>query len=175
MEKIYLSGCKPYIINDCGEGYCLTDVNGYMLTCEEMFDIGTNLVKFSKLHSEKDVEDFNKETRERIESDLKRWLYEPREKVKEKPIGYIYIMECAGKYKIGVSKDIEKRRKQLNNKPFPVNIIYKSQLIKNVYEIEKQIHSIYQQKRIGGEWFDLTNSDIKSIQSYIKSYTKELL
>ena len=95
---------------------------------------------------------------------MSRWKSTP----KEKPKGHIYIMECDGKYKIGVSKDIERRRKQLDNKPFPTTIVYKSSLINNVYDVEKEIHSVYEEKRIGGEWFELDSGDMNAIKRYIE-------
>lgn len=163
MSKRYLNGFYPYLINGCEDGYYLTDGNGLMLTSEEIFDIGTKLIKFSKLHNE-DILQYNKKRQDELNCQMSNWKSTP----KEKPKGHIYIMECGGKYKIGVSKDIERRRKQLDNKPFPVTIIYKSPLIKNVYDIEKEIHSVYDEKRIAGEWFELNNNDIEAIKIYVE-------
>lgn len=80
----------------------------------------------------------------------------------------IYIMECAGKYKIGLSRDVERRRKQLDNRPFKTTIIYKSPVMEEVYDLEAALHDIYKEKNIKGEWFDLSQTDIETIIGYFE-------
>ena len=163
QNKTYLSGFYPYLINCCEDGYYLTDGNGFMLESEEMLDIGKNLIKFAKKHN-KDILEYNNKIRINFEKQINSF----KNSVKQKPNGYIYIMECAGKYKIGLSKNVERRKKQLNNRPFPVNIVYKSKLIEDVYLIEDEILDCFRDKKIDGEWFNLDEKDIKIIIDYLE-------
>ena len=78
----------------------------------------------------------------------------------------VYVMECQGMYKIGVSKDVEKRQKQLTKTPIPVNIIYISPQIDYAYECERNLHEIFEEKKIMGEWFLLNDYDIEAIEKF---------
>ena len=57
--KRYLDRIYPYLINNCEDGYYLTDGNGFMLDSDELLDIGKNLIKFAKLHDNQDIERYN--------------------------------------------------------------------------------------------------------------------
>ena len=162
MDKEYLDR-QAYVINSDKDGYYLSDGNGLILEKEELLDIGKNLIKFAKKH-DLDIIEHNNFTRLHMYDWLKDLDKKPKQKTKSK----IYIMECAGKYKIGMSKDIERRCKQLNNRPCEVNIIYKSDFIEDAFEAEQILHSIYKEKRIGGEWYNLDDKDILTIIKYIE-------
>lgn len=47
-----------------------------------------------------------------------------------------------------------------------VQLIYKHK-IKNI-SIEKELHKKYKHKKIRGEWFELTEEDIKDIKQWLK-------
>lgn len=162
--KRYLDRIYPYLINNCEDGYYLTDGNGFMLDSDELLDIGKNLIKFAKLHDNQDIERYNNKRRDEFYNEITSWTKTP----KEKPKGYIYIMECGGKYKIGLSKDVERRKKELDNRPFAVNIVYKSPLIEDVYDKEKELHLIHRKQKVGGEWFELNQRDIEIIKDYLE-------
>ena len=56
----------------------------------------------------------------------------------------IYIMECDGFYKVGVSQDVKKRQKQLqigNGKK--IKVLYSSNKCINAFEVENLIHKKY--------------------------------
>lgn len=163
MEKGYLCGFWAYVINQHEDGYYLSDGNGYILESEDLLDIGKNLISFAKKHKEDIIRhnDLNRKELENYYTELKR-------KHKPKKSGHIYIMECGGKYKIGNSKNVERRKKQLDHRPFPVQIIYKSPELENVIEYEKELHEVFENKRISGEWFDLDAKDIDIIKSNLE-------
>jgi len=86
----------------------------------------------------------------------------------------IYVMKCERFYKIGLSRSIPKRIKTLQGGlPFKIELIeiYK---VENKDErrylnkTEKFIHKHFHAKRVNGEWFELTESDLKEIPSLIK-------
>ena len=77
-------------------------------------------------------------------------------------------MECGGKFKIGLSKNVERRKKQLDRRPFPVQIIYKSPELENVIDYERELHEVFEDKKISGEWFDLDEKDIDIIKNHLE-------
>ena len=165
--KQYLNGYNAYVIIEHKDGYYLCNGNGFMLTSEELMDIVKNLIKYAKKHNEHILEHNNKRQIE-LYNEMKSCFCKPSKETKEKQSGYIYIMECGGKYKIGLSKNVERRKKELNNRPFPVNIIYKSKLINDVYLIEEELHHCFKEQRINGEWFNLKENHINIIKEYLE-------
>lgn len=80
--------------------------------------------------------------------------------------GYVYLVTFNNEYyKIGVTKNIENRMKQLSL-PFPVKLQL-IHLIKtnNMYLTEKLFHEFFCIKRCKGEWFKLNPDDVKYIKS----------
>lgn len=83
---------------------------------------------------------------------------------------YIYLIYCAtGHYKIGLSKEPEKRLLQLNTAwPVELSLVHFF-VADNAQEAEARLHAHYSAKRVKGEWFDLSQEQvafIKSITSY---------
>ena len=68
----------------------------------------------------------------------------------------IYIMDCGGFIKIGVSNNPNRRKEQI---PYKVKQYYCTDLKENAFEIEKRMHSIFCSKRNreapGREYFDV--------------------
>lgn len=163
MDKVYLKKIRAYLINEHEDGYFLTDGQGYILESEDLIDIGKNLIKFAKKHKN-DIIETNKKTTEELRNFLKDYIKTP----KPKPSGQIYIMECGGYYKIGVSKNVKRRQKELDRRPFKVNIIYESKIVEDCYSVEEMLHNRFSQKRINGEWFNLNNNDIEIIKTILE-------
>lgn len=66
--------------------------------------------------------------------------------------GYVYLMRCQDFYKIGFSKNVERRQKQLDTRPFPLDIISKvySEI---AFDVEQEIHQKLEDFRVEGEWY----------------------
>jgi uncharacterized protein YlzI (FlbEa/FlbD family) len=78
--------------------------------------------------------------------------------------GYVYLISGSKSYKIGMSKTPIKRIEKLSVVlPFPIKTIalIESQDIK---QLEQQLHKRFADKRINGEWFDLSPEDIEYIK-----------
>lgn len=77
----------------------------------------------------------------------------------------VYLLESDGKYKIGFTRnDPEKRIKQMKTGNFNgFNLIgqFKS---KWGTKIESKLHKKHKQKKISGEWFNLTNEDVLTFE-----------
>lgn len=82
----------------------------------------------------------------------------------ETEIGYVYVIECAGRYKIGYSTTPRKRLAKLRKaSPVPMRMVHK--LRTPIFrEIEQQLHARFYQKRLNGEWFCLDEDDLDYIR-----------
>ena len=71
---------------------------------------------------------------------------------------YVYLLKIPEKsiYKIGVSKDVEKRIKQLQTGNYEqITLVHKFKS-NYPYKIESILHGMYKFKRIEGEWYDMS-------------------
>lgn len=77
----------------------------------------------------------------------------------------VYIIEVEGKYKIGISEDIEDRFKVLQTaNPSEILLVHTFDT-NRAGEAEKLLHKIFGNKRIRNEWFALAPSDIDFIRT----------
>ena len=81
---------------------------------------------------------------------------------------YTYIAtDASGFYKIGSSDDVKHRLKAfaVGNPTIKLVLILKG-------DVEKELHQLFENKRVGGEWFGLLSKDIEYIR---ENYTPALL
>lgn len=73
---------------------------------------------------------------------------------------YLYVIgNNTNRQKIGISKDVDKRLKNLQTgNPDKLTIHYKIECptIKDTLKLEKKIHAELSYKRLSGEWFNMT-------------------
>lgn len=82
-------------------------------------------------------------------------------------LGYVYLIKMGDSYKIGISRNPEQRLKEFTKLPYPLEQIC-MQKVNNYYIIEEELHNKFVDKRKRGEWFDLNESDIDFIKSYLE-------
>ena len=80
--------------------------------------------------------------------------------------GIVYVLKLKDKniYKIGVTNDLNRRLKQISPRlPFEVEVEH---TIKHnhIYNLEKELHERFSDKRMNGEWFRLNKSDLQEIR-----------
>lgn len=78
---------------------------------------------------------------------------------------FIYIIKSNYGVKIGVSNNPFNRISQINtSSPFDVELLHILFIHKDyVYNVEKGFHKHFKDKKISGEWFSLSDDDIKII------------
>lgn len=139
--------------------YRMTDVKKVLSKKDFLQILGFEFLFIAKINYELALEKYQKERN--IST-----------KKKEKPTkGLVYLLkiEDRDEYKIGVTTNLDKRVTQLSTQmPFELEII---NTIKSndIYQLESELHSKFEDKNINGEWFELTNRDI----SYIKKIPSE--
>lgn len=80
--------------------------------------------------------------------------------------GWVYLLSAGNRYKIGLTTSpVEKRVATIQaNTPWDIvieHIICSS----DVRATEKRLHDQFEEKRVNGEWFNLTPEDVKYIKS----------
>ena len=144
LEKI----CKAIDlkINDFINEEC-NDVNGYL----EFDGIIYKITSFTDLFNF-----YSKITSRLISND---------KDVIEKNSGYCYIMSdenYPNTYKIGKSKNPVKREETLLHSA-PSIRLYKVVKTDNMHKLEKDLHKLFSDKRIRGEWFKLSDMELDGI------------
>lgn len=82
--------------------------------------------------------------------------------------GYVYVIESNGLFKIGRSVDPEKRLRQISGSIKPLTVEFKLvHTIKsdNADIAERRLHALYRNQRRDGEWFELSEENLKEIKS----------
>jgi len=76
---------------------------------------------------------------------------------------YVMIDKNTGYYKIGKSVNPKYREKTLQSEKPTIEMLH---VFSGKSSDEKKLHEIFKQKRIRGEWFDLSGSDVQLINTY---------
>lgn len=168
MMKLPINGYTAYIIQENEDGYYLSDCHGYVMEKDQLLGILVGLLNYAELH-ENDLINHNIKRDIEIEKELRYYDYKNNPKQKTNPKGYVYLMECGGKYKIGFSKDVERRIKELNHRPFETKLLAKSRLIENPYSFEQEIHEVFEEYRIDGEWYNFEENILQYVINVIKN------
>lgn len=142
---------------------------GYVPNHEEIDFIIGILEEFKKDHDDDEILDFNKFLYEKVTKRSDEMLQTIFAQNKRDIAGWVYVIHGENnRFKIGISKNVEKRLKSFSQLPFPVTLIYKKKT-KNMEETELFLHKKYEEQRINGEWFELSDKDIKNIIRYLES------
>lgn len=169
MKFNYLTA---YVINEHEDGFYISDGNGFVVESEQAIEIGKGLIEFAKKHSEI-LKKHNIKRDAEFKQELGGYIAEMKKCMSEKSTrdksGYIYLFECGGRYKIGYSKNPNRRLKELDKRPFKLNLITRSKKINNAYDIEQELHKRLEKFRINGEWYEFENKLLKDIEKFINN------
>lgn len=82
------------------------------------------------------------------------------------PSGYIYLLCISNKYyKIGLSRQPNQRLRGIRwASPFPVEKLHQF-YCQYISEIEAALHDRFRDKRLNGEWFELSQEDVRWFMS----------
>lgn len=167
---VYGNACKFNILNlDNGEE-CLVLFNGYEFEILDQYTLVVlmellegYIVNYDLVTSEL-IKDNNQS---RIDMELS-LINSMNSKFKPKiKSGYIYVVICnrTKLHKIGVTtkSNVTARIKQLSVANPDISLVHYFKV--DDIKIEKVIHEEYANKRISGEWFELSENDLESIKT----------
>jgi Meiotically up-regulated gene 113 len=84
----------------------------------------------------------------------------------ETKVSFVYLFSAdGGWYKIGKSKDPEKRLLAFLGLPFNVKMLHAIATLEPE-QLEQYFHKIYQHCRVHGEWFRLSGEDVESFVNF---------
>lgn len=83
-------------------------------------------------------------------------------------IGYVYIIECEGHYKIGKTLTYTTRFYEYT-KLFTEPKIILCELVRDYDKVETELHDIFLEKHTRGEWYDLDERDLKIAKRFINN------
>lgn len=157
---------QPYMVF-YDEDYAYVKQGAYLIDKKEVENMIAGLQNFLKIYSQEKIDETNKKIETNIYKEWNDIENEPKEK--KVVVSGLYLMESKNKYKIGVSKNVERRLKELNNRPFETKLIAHKNNVENAYDIEEKLHFKYQNKRLGGEWFELNEKEVDEVVSFINN------
>jgi hypothetical protein len=90
-------------------------------------------------------------------------------------IGFVYLIWSQYGYKIGKAVSVKNRTKLFEVKlPFPIRIENYAKF-SDYTQAERSLHLYFQDKRMEGEWFSLTEDDVAFIKTLGEPQSIDLL
>lgn len=89
---------------------------------------------------------------------------------RESDEGYIYVIKAGGRYKIGKAKELKDRVKtHQTSSPYETELVV-GVVVEDYTKVERELHDLFAEKRVKGEWFTLDETDIKTIREHLGDY-----
>lgn len=165
---------RLYMIGKTNSGhYPLTDHRHFIPTRRE-WEVAKLLIQdFYDNFTDEEIKKINKETEHHIYEQYAGQVSSNRKKQKNiKDSGYVYFLKADnGLIKIGRSKNLDKRLDHFTTKlPYKLKLVHQIKT-NDTNKLEKHFHELYSNRRIRGEWFDLSNDTMQEIKDiYPKEY-----
>jgi hypothetical protein len=154
-----------YAKTQSGKGCLLIQDNmGELIKEDEIKAIIKGLTNFVEEYDQEDIDYINWKAEQDKMERIKKSSFKPETKNRS---GVVYLLKIKDddQYKIGVSTKFKKRYDKLSTlMPFELETV---NLIKSndIYNLEESLHNKFEDKRINGEWFELSSKDVKYIKS----------
>lgn len=162
---------KDYLLTTNIEGkYVVKTLMGFntLVKPSEVKNIISDLKDYCKEYSDEEIELINSNTVTHFfDSPISRKEYKRKEQS-----GYVYLLKCSNFYKIGYSKCVEQRIRQLDVRPFKIELLMKWQS-DVAYDVEQALHEIYKPYRVDNEWYS-SELPIETIVKTMKELEAEL-
>ena len=96
----------------------------------------------------------------------------PKPKQAKSQAGYVYLLKGGDHYKIGLSKDANRRMEEISPKmPFETELIC-TVSTEDMYALEAALHELYADKRANGEWFELDEADVALFKGFADDWKR---
>lgn len=161
LLEIYKADNEPTV--------CRTYNNSTFLTKEQLLELVDSII--NDYANDENVVNLNKAAQIAAERDIIEQR-KPFNSKRQPKMGYIYIFSAKNLFKIGTSKDVNKRLRAINAASgYNITLLCKYK-VDDAYITERYLHNKYSSKRHHGEWFNLSESDIIDIEQYLKTVSK---
>lgn len=173
-DKRILSGQTAYVFTEYNDGIEMTNGQGFITCAEDIMELCNGLMKYAFKHKN-EIDVYNQKRMIEFEEELNGCVGTANieSRTTRSKGGYVYLLECGGKYKIGFSKDVERRINQLDTRPFKINLIAKSKYLSDAYYWEQGLHDACSDSKIDGEWYEFSASELRWVKEAI-SKLKEM-
>jgi hypothetical protein len=121
-----------------------------------------SLEKFVSDISPEDILEWNEEVSKLNHKEKKLFIE------KKEGVGHVYVIRDKNFYKIGSTKNLVDRMKNYNTHNPNEIVLELYRLVNNYQTLEKLLHETFSAKRVRGEWFELTSSDLDEIQKIME-------
>lgn len=179
-DKRILNGQMAYMFKECDDGIEMFDGQGFITSADDIVELCHGLIKYALTYKD-NIDIYNEKHKYDVENEINEWKiscelqeksYRER-KIREKKKGYVYLLECGGKFKVGFSNNVERRMRQLDTRPFKLNLVVKSEFLSDAYDREQELHEDFEGSRIEGEWYDFTKEELAYVIEVIKGMKEE--
>ena len=159
------------VIEDDDIAY-MTEPNGYnfTLTKQEALPIIQKLIDFYISTDDDEIIWNNEIRKDNIIN------YTETTKVKDRNVnGFVYVFECDDAYKIGFSRNVNRRFKEIATMQSKPMRILLEKYFDNAYRVEQYYHNKLQEFNIRSEWYRLTKNQTAELLQELNSLDKEYL
>lgn len=108
-----------------------------------------------------------REDMERREASAERRRQKALEPKKPRP-GFVYVMTDGEFFKIGITKDVDQRRRGLQGATGREITLCLAYWVQDASRAERSLHNQYASTRQKGEWFQLTSQDLVDIANMLE-------
>lgn len=153
----------------------MTELNGYnfTLTKQEALPIIQKLIDFYISTDDEEIIWNNEIKKERIEASIESTK---SKKPKDRNVnGFVYVFECENTYKIGFSRNVNRRFKEIATMQSKPMRILLEKYFDNAYRVEQYYHNNLQEFNTQGEWYRFTKNQITELLQELNSLDKEYL
>lgn len=145
----------------------LADQAGFIPTEDEFWSIVDLLARAYRGNPDERIKAHNRANYERAWGEKARWRQTGaplrKQVARRKEPGHVYVLAGGGCHKIGRTKDLRRRVEQLAVQlPFEVALVC-SLKSDDPKTLEAELHERFANKRLNGEWFDLSAEDVAYI------------
>ena len=147
------------------ECFIPTDQGGFIYSKKQIETWFKQIMKFYELYSDEEINEHNNDLFKQYNSS-----YTNSENTTKKPKkGFVYFIKAEnGLIKIGQTKDLSNRYKQIQH-----SALLKTELLfaiesDDVIKLEEKLHRFFENKIKKGEWFALSDGDIEIIKNAAK-------
>lgn len=152
-------------------GHVFADGNGKILSHEDAYTLIQSIRKGYENFTPQQVTENNQEVDREIEA-LQASDPPTRYRTSKRP-AHVYLMCSEDMFKIGVTQDPERRRLEIQRASGLDVEIIDSVYVPDPYTRERELHDQHSHSRRRGEWFVLTNQEVRNIMNIFSQWDKE--